>query len=87
MKYKYQLHTHTSPTGKCARTLLCELAKALCDRGGYTDCVITNHFLHGNIGTSRDMSFWDFIGCYERDLQYLELLKNKKCASTLESAL
>ncbi len=69
MKYKYQLHTHTSPTSKCARTTPAELAKALYE-GGYAGCVLTNHFYHGNTGVDRGLSWDDFVAAYERD--YIE---------------
>ncbi len=69
MKYKYQLHTHTSPTSKCGKTLPEELAEALRE-AGYAGCVLTNHFMHGNTGISRDLPWEDFVSHYERD--YLE---------------
>ena len=69
MKYKYQMHTHTAPTSKCGTTRPSELAKALHD-AGYAGCVLTNHFLHGNTGISRDLPWADFVAHYERD--YLE---------------
>ncbi|MBQ8372312.1 MAG: PHP domain-containing protein [Clostridia bacterium] len=69
MKYKYQLHTHTAPTSKCGRTLSAELAEALRD-AGYAGCVLTNHFMHGNTGMSRELPWEEFVACYERD--YLE---------------
>ena len=69
MKYKYQLHTHTAPTSKCASTTPGELAKALYD-GGYAGCVLTNHFYHGNTGVDRSLAWEEFVAVYERD--YLE---------------
>jgi hypothetical protein len=72
MKYKYQLHTHTAPTSKCAKTTPRELAKALY-YGGYAGCVLTNHFYHGNTGVSRELAWEDFVAAYERD--YLECKK------------
>ncbi|MBQ2794114.1 MAG: hypothetical protein IJF05_05405 [Clostridia bacterium] len=67
--YKYQMHTHTAPTSKCAQTTPKELAKALYD-AGYAGCVLTNHFFHGNTGISRELPWEDFVAAYERD--YLE---------------
>lgn len=67
--YKYQIHTHTSPTSKCAAMTPCELIKALHD-GGYAGCVITNHFYHGNTGVSRELDWDDFVRAYEED--YIE---------------
>lgn len=69
MKYKYQIHTHTAPNSKCASTLPSELAKALHD-AGFSGCVITNHFYHGNTGISRELCWEDFVRAYERD--YIE---------------
>lgn len=66
MKYKYQLHTHTAPTSKCGKTTPEALAKALHD-AGYTGCVLTNHFMHGNTGVSRDLAWVDFVAAYEED--------------------
>ena len=64
--YKYQLHTHTAPTSKCGHTLPAELAKALSD-AGYAGCVVTNHFLHGNTGISRELPWEQFVAAYEKD--------------------
>lgn len=72
MKYKYQLHTHTSPTSKCARTTPRELVEALYN-GGYAGCVLTNHFMHGNTGVSRELPWEEFVAAYERD--YIECKK------------
>lgn len=69
MKYKYQLHTHTAPTSKCGSTRPAELAKALYE-SGYAGCVLTNHFMHGNTGISRELPWEEFVAPYERD--YLE---------------
>ncbi len=69
MKYKYQMHTHTSPTSKCARMTPRELCEAL-HKAGYSGCVLTNHFFHGNTGISRDLPWDEFVAAYERD--YLE---------------
>ena len=72
MAYKYQIHTHTSPTSKCARMTPKELAKALYD-GGYAGAVITNHFYHGNTGIDRSLSWSEFVEPYVSD--YLECRK------------
>ncbi len=66
MKYKYQMHTHTFPTSKCSEMLPSELVESL-HKAGYQGCVITNHFYHGNTGVSRELSWEDFVACYERD--------------------
>ena len=43
-----------------------ELVDAL-RAGGYAGCVLTNHFMHGNTGVSRDLSWERFVAEYERD--------------------
>lgn len=68
-KYKYQLHTHTSPCSACGQLTPADLAKALYDYG-YQGCVITNHFYHGNSGIDRGLSWHDFVFAYEKD--YIE---------------
>ena len=65
-KYKYQLHTHTAPCSECATMTPEELAVAL-HEGGYQGCVITNHFMMGNTGIDRDLSWNDFVKRYELD--------------------
>ncbi len=67
--YKYQLHTHTTPTSKCSHMTPAELALAL-HNAGYAGCVVTNHFMHGNTGIGRDLPWEEFVAAYERD--YLE---------------
>ena len=66
MKYKYQLHTHTAPCSKCGRTTPAELIEAMRE-GGYQGCVLTNHFYGGNTGISREISWEEFVGAYEKD--------------------
>ena len=66
MKYRYQMHTHTSPTSKCSHMTPAELCEAL-HREGYSGCVITNHFFHGNTGVSRELPWEEFVCAYERD--------------------
>lgn len=72
MKFKYQMHTHTSPCSKCARMSAEELIKSLYE-GGFSGCVLTNHFFHGNTGVDRNLSWEDFVAQYEKD--YLECKK------------
>lgn len=71
-EYKYQMHTHTYPCSHCAVTTPKELAKAL-HKGGYSGCVITNHFFNGNTGIDRYLPWNDFVKQYETD--YLECKK------------
>lgn len=72
MKYKYQMHCHTSPCSKCAPITPQELIDSLA-AGGYNGCVITNHFFCGNSGIERDLPWNDFVGEYEKN--YLECKK------------
>lgn len=64
--FKYQMHCHTSPCSGCAHMSPLELVNALHD-GGYSGCVITNHFYNGNSGIDRSMLWTDFVGAYEND--------------------
>ncbi len=72
-KYKYQMHTHTFPCSDCSRMSPEELVKSLHD-GGYSGCVITNHFMNGNTGIDRNLPWEEFVGYFEAD--YLECKKH-----------
>ena len=71
-EYKYQMHTHTSPPSKCGVMTPRELCAAL-KEGGYAGAVLTNHFMHGNSGIDRSLSWRDFVYAYEKD--YLDALE------------
>jgi len=64
--YKYQLHTHTAPCSACATMTPEELATAMYE-GDYQGCVMTNHFMMGNTGIDRDLSWEEFVKQYELD--------------------
>ncbi len=49
-----------------------ELIKSLYE-GGYSGCVITNHFIHGNSGISRSLPWNEYVKQYKND--YLECRK------------
>ncbi len=66
MGYKYQMHTHTSPCSKCAVMTPQELAEGLYE-GGYSGCVMTNHFYGGNTGIDREIPWESFVDAYEKD--------------------
>lgn len=66
------MHAHTSPCSKCAPMLKQELVDALVN-GGYSGCVLTNHFFKGNSGIDRNLPWNDFVAEYEKD--YLECKK------------
>ncbi len=72
MKYKYQMHSHTVPCSKCAITTPVELIDALVT-GGYSGCVITNHFFGGNTGIDRNLPWKEFVAEYENN--YLQIKK------------
>lgn len=74
MKYKYQLHTHTTPCSKCAPMTHDELIESLVF-GGYNGCVLTNHFFSGNTGIDRNLPWDEFVAQYEKDY-----IKCKKAA-------
>ncbi len=65
MKYKYQMHVHTSPCSKCAKMTPEELAQGLYARD-YAGCVLTNHFRHGNSGF-KNIPWKECVAEYEKD--------------------
>lgn len=65
-KYKYQLHTHTTPCSHCANMTPSELADAL-RYENYAGAVLTNHFYWGNTGIERDLPWEEFVKAYEND--------------------
>lgn len=65
-KYKYQMHTHTSPCSNCASMTYSELIDSLIV-GGYSGCVLTNHFYKGNTGIDRNLPWDEFVLQYEKD--------------------
>ena len=73
--YKYQLHTHTAPCSACAKMTPEELIESL-HEGGYQGCVMTNHFIGGNTGIDRCLSWHEFVKRYVDD--YLECCKYAK---------
>lgn len=64
--YKYQLHAHTYPASDCGDMLPHELVDALCC-GGYSGCVLTNHFMRGNTGVDRKLPWDEFINAFSKD--------------------
>lgn len=71
-KFKYQLHTHTSPCSHCGNMTPAELTQALVDEN-YAGAVLTNHFFWGNTGIERSLPWADFVKAYEID--YIECKK------------
>lgn len=68
--YKYQMHAHTLPCSACSKITPTELVDSL-HKGGFSGCVITNHFMGGNTGIDRKLPWEEFVRAYELD--YLEL--------------
>lgn len=66
MEYKYQLHTHTSPCSRCGAMTPAEFCRAL-HENGYAGAVITNHFMNGNSGIDRSLTWQEFVKAYEDD--------------------
>ena len=74
--YKYQMHTHTAPCSKCASMTPTELDESLV-AGGYSGCVLTNHFIKGNSGIDRNLPWEEFVSQYEKD--YYDCKKAAEC--------
>lgn len=75
-KYKYQMHVHTFPCSDCARMAPEELVNEL-HIGGYSGCVITNHFINGNSGIDRRLPWNEFVKAYEDDYKALKIAAEK----------
>ncbi len=65
-EFKYQLHCHTSPCSACGRITPYELVKSLYE-SGYKGAVLTNHFINGNSGIDRSLTWKKFVSFYEKD--------------------
>ncbi len=66
MGFKYQMHAHTFPASDCGAMLPEELAQAL-RIGGYSGCVLTNHFYWGNTGIDRSLPWEEFVDRFTDD--------------------
>ena len=58
--YLYETHLHTAPVSRCAKADVrasLEFYKSL----GYAGVFITNHFIDGNVGCDRSLSFAEKI--------------------------
>lgn len=74
--YRYQLHTHSSPASHCSKTAPEDFAQAILE-GGYTGCVLTNHFLHGNTGIESFISWQAFVEEYCEDYYRMKNVGDK----------
>ena len=67
-KYLYETHLHTKPVSLCAKATVresLEFYKSL----GYAGVFITNHFVDGNIGISKDAPYEERINFYFSDYE------------------
>ena len=64
--YRYETHLHTSPASGCARASAAE-AVAFYREIGYAGIFITNHFIDGNIGCDRTLSYREKLDFYFAD--------------------
>lgn len=67
--YKYQMHAHTYPASACGDMLPHELVDELYS-GGYSGCVLTNHFLNGNTAFDRNLPWEDFVKAFSSDYRF-----------------
>ena len=64
MKYRYEMHRHTSPCSHCGKADPEKLPIVMKEEG-YTGCVITDHFYYGNSGIERTLPWNEFCRPYE----------------------
>ena len=62
-KYLYETHLHTSPVSRCATATVRESLEAYKSLG-YEGVFITNHFIDGNVGCDRSLSYEEKINFY-----------------------
>lgn len=60
MKYRYDLHVHTSESSACAHSTAAEMVH-MYKSEGYTGIVITDHFYHGNTYVPRQLEWADWV--------------------------
>ena len=64
-KYKYEMHSHTSPLlGGCGD--ICDFIDALIERG-FAGMVVTNHFIHGDSKLDKSMPWEEYVDYYRQD--------------------
>lgn len=66
MEYRYEMHQHTAPCSHCGRADPAELITEM-KAQGFSGCVITDHFYHGNSGIDRALPWKDFCAPYEKN--------------------
>ncbi len=74
--YKYQMHCHTYPVSTCGDTLAHQMVESLY-YGGYSGCVLTNHFLNGNTSVDRKLVWEDFVTAYSSDYRFAKKFAEK----------
>ena len=63
MKYKYELHCHTSEGSTCAKISASQMADFY-KSAGYTGIVITDHFFNGNTTVPKDLEWEERVDRY-----------------------
>lgn len=66
MKFRYEMHQHTSPCSHCGHADPVELVRKLKEQG-LAGCVLTDHFYHGNSGIDRALPWEEFCRPYEEN--------------------
>lgn len=65
MFYKYETHLHTSEVSKCGASTAAEMVRAH-KEAGYSGVVVTDHFINGNSGVPRHLSWQEQMEYYAR---------------------
>lgn len=66
--YRYETHLHTSPASKCGRADV-RSSLTFYKRLGYDGVFITNHFINGNIGCSKELPYEEKLDFYFADYE------------------
>ncbi len=66
--YLYEMHCHTFPVSKCAKSTVRETLEFYRSMG-YQGIFITNHFLDGNINTDRSLPYEERLRFYFSDYE------------------
>lgn len=72
--FKYETHLHTSPVSSCGRSTPEEML-VFFKNLGYDGVFVTNHFIDGNIGCDRDLSYEEMINFYFSDYEKAKSLE------------
>jgi len=72
----YEIHMHTSPVSKCARSTVKEMLTYYASMG-YRGVFVTNHFIDGNINIDRSLPYEDRIRFYFSDYEEAKRLEKE----------